>query len=86
MTTLKRYGVLAAIMGVVLVLSLLSTVSVASVAAPLTTSVEMEVVGGSCAGAAGLAVGLMIAAVAGCEILCAVGAWYVIGGMAVACN
>ena len=49
---------------------------------PATAAVEVKTVGGDgCDAAAGVAVGLAVGALSPCSIVCAVAAWYTVGGM-----
>ncbi len=58
-------------------LSILSTVPYGAAAQPLTPSAEIQSVGGSQCGAAwGLGLGLALATLSPCGILCATLAWY----------
>lgn len=55
---------------------------------PLTAAAEVQVTGGisdGCAKAIGAAVGMGIGTLTACSIICAVGAWYAVGAMAVVC-
>lgn len=53
----------------------------------LAAASEMQVTGGDeCAFLAGVASGLALSALTPCSIICAVGAWYVVGAIAVSCG